>query len=31
MKIKGFKEGYEKEVARLDMIHQIKQARLSKK
>lgn len=31
MKIKGFKEGYEKEVARLDMIHQIKQARLAKK
>lgn len=31
MKIKGFKEGYEKEVARLNMIHQIKQARLSKK
>jgi len=30
-KQKGFKEGYEKEVARLDMIHQIKQARLSKK
>jgi|SRR3989344_3499621 len=31
MKLKGFKEGYEKEVARLDMIHQIKQARLTKK
>ena len=31
MKIPGFKEGYEKEVARLSMIHQIKQARLSKK
>lgn len=31
MKIKGFKEGYEKEVARLNMIHQIKQARISKK
>jgi len=31
MKIKGFKEGYEKEVARLDMIHQIKQARLANK
>ena len=31
MKTKGFKEGYEKEVARLNMIHQIKQARLSKK
>ena len=31
MKIKGFKEGYEKEVARLNMIHQLKQARLSKK
>lgn len=31
MKIKGFREGYEKEVARLNMIHQIKQARLSKK
>ncbi len=31
MKIKGFKEGYEKEVARLGMIHQIKQARLKKK
>lgn len=31
LKIKGFKEGYEKEVARLDMIHQIKQARLKKK
>ncbi|MEK7117036.1 MAG: helix-turn-helix transcriptional regulator [Patescibacteria group bacterium] len=31
MKIKGFKDGYEKEVARLNMIHQIKQARLSKK
>lgn len=31
MKIKGFKEGYEREVARLNMIHQIKQARLSKK
>ena len=31
MKQKGFKEGYEKEVARLDMVHQIKQARLSKK
>ena len=31
MKIKGFKEGYEKEVARLSMIHQIKQARLAKK
>jgi ribosome-binding protein aMBF1 (putative translation factor) len=31
MKKKGFKEGYEKEVARLDMIHQIKQARISKK
>ena len=31
MKIKGFKEGYEKEVARLNIIHQIKQARLSKK
>jgi len=28
---KGFKEGYQKEVARLNMIHQIKQARLSKK
>lgn len=31
MKIKGFKEDYEKEVTRLNMIHQIKQARLSKK
>jgi ribosome-binding protein aMBF1 (putative translation factor) len=31
MKIKGFKEDYEKEVARLNMIHQIKQARISKK
>lgn len=31
MKIKGFKEGYEKEVARLNMIHQIKQARLARK
>lgn len=31
MKQKGFKKGYEKEVARLDMIHQIKQARLAKK
>src|SRR3989338_5593237 len=31
IKIKGFKEGYEKEVARLNMIHQIKQARLAKK
>ena len=31
MKIKGFKEGYEKEVARLNMIYQIKQARLAKK
>lgn len=31
MKIKGFKEGYEKEVARLNMIHQLRQARLSKK
>ena len=31
MKIKGCKEGYEKEVARLDMIHQIKQARLANK
>ena len=31
MKIPGFKEGYEKEVARLDMIHQIKQTRLAKK
>jgi len=30
MKIKGFKEGYDKEVARLEMIHQIKQARLAK-
>ncbi len=31
LKKKGFKEGYEKEVARLEMIHQIRQARLSKK
>ncbi len=31
MKIKGFKKSYEKEVVRLNMIHQIKQARLSKK
>lgn len=31
MKIPGFKEGYEREVARLNMIHQIKQARLAKK
>ena len=31
MKIKGFKEGYEEEVARLSMVHQIKQARLGKK
>lgn len=31
MKINGFKEGYEKEVARMNMIHQIKQARLAKK
>jgi DNA-binding XRE family transcriptional regulator len=31
MKIKGFKEGYEKEVARLNIIYQIKQARLAKK
>ncbi len=31
MKIKGFKEDYQKEVARLDMIHQIKQARLKKR
>ncbi|OGI94498.1 hypothetical protein A3A03_00010 [Candidatus Nomurabacteria bacterium RIFCSPLOWO2_01_FULL_40_18] len=31
MKIKGFKEGYNKEVARLSMIHQIKQARLAQK
>ena len=31
MKIRGFKDGYEKEVARLNMIHQIKQARLAKK
>ena len=31
MKIPGFKEGYEKEVARLNMIHQIKQTRLAKK
>ncbi|MES3032042.1 MAG: helix-turn-helix transcriptional regulator [Patescibacteria group bacterium] len=31
MKLKGFKEGYEKEVARLNMIYQIKQARLAKK
>lgn len=30
-KIKGFKEGYEKEVARLSMVYQIKQARLSRK
>ncbi len=30
-KRKGLKEGYEKEVARLEMIHQLKQARLSKK
>lgn len=31
MKIKGFKEGFNKEVARLSVIHQIKQARLAKK
>lgn len=31
MKISGFKEGYEKEVTRLNMIHQIKKARLAKK
>lgn len=31
MKQKGFKEGYEKEVARLSMVHQIKQARIAKK
>lgn len=30
MKIRGFKEGYEKEVARLNMVYQIKQARLAK-
>jgi len=31
MKIRGFKEGYEQEVARLNIIFQIKQARLEKK
>lgn len=31
MKIPGFKEGYEKEVARLSLVYQIKQARLAKK
>ncbi len=31
MKIRGFRAGYEKEVARLNMIHQLRQARLSKK
>ena len=31
LKSKSFREGYEKEVARLNMIHQIKQTRLDKK
>lgn len=31
MKIKGFKEGYEKEVNRLNLVYQIKQVRLAKK